>query len=84
MKKNIIVKALALKNSLKESNNKSSNLFEEIVKKVDSSKNDNELKEILEPLKSIGSISQYGDFNSEQDSLLEELLKEIKVTISKL
>lgn len=82
MKEGIIDKALALENSLKKSNNNSSKLFMEIRRKVESSKSDSDLKEILEPLKSIGSISQYGDFNNNQDILLEELLKEINAVLN--
>lgn len=84
MKKNILEKAKALEDSLSETNNKSSSLFEEIGKQVSSSTSNKELKEVLEPLKAIGSISQYGDFSNEQDMLLAKLLKEINYTLSKL
>lgn len=84
MKKSIIKKAQALEYSLKESSNDSSNFFREVSKKIESSKDENELKKTLESLRSIGAISQYGNFNSAQDELLDDFLKEIKYTLEKL
>ncbi len=84
MNRDILYRAHALEMSLKKYNNKSSDFFSDIIKNINNSKSNKELKEILESLKSIGSISQYGNFTNEQDVLLEELLKEIKLLLSKL
>jgi len=82
MKNIIIIKLQELETDLKKSNNNTFDFFKQVREKVELSKSNADLKEILESMKSIGSISQYGNFNHTQDSLLEDLLKEIKKVLN--
>lgn len=84
MKNKILIKLQELETDLKKSNNNTFNFFKQAREKVELSKSNDNLKEILESMKSIGSMSQYGNLNHTQDSLLEELLKEIKTELNKL
>ena len=84
MKQTIISKITSLRDSLQKTNNNTSSFFNDIKVKIEGSKSDKELKDILESLRSIGSITQYGNFDHSQDLLLEDLLKEIKLALEKL
>jgi hypothetical protein len=69
---------------LKKSNNNTYDFFKQVREKVELSKSNGDLKEVLDSMRSIGSISQYGNLNHSQDLMLEELLKEVKIVLDKL
>lgn len=72
-----------LRESLAKDNNPSSSFCDEVLKKLTSADQEEEFLSILDDLKSSGTISQYGNFNSDQDKLLDTFLGKIKQIISK-
>jgi hypothetical protein len=75
MKDKLIEKIKELENSLKQSNNKSGDFFESTRLRIEGANSDEEYLEIVDSLKSIGAIVQYGNFSFEQESKLGEVLE---------